>query len=143
MPLKRWILAVEPEEHFREIVWEETAYCRASGIEVVFVSQAPEMLREITGHGTLPEILIVEWLAAGPQMRTAFEDLKKCGLLARLYAVAVTGDNPRRALCEAQALGVARFICKRPDEIAYRNKIGEAIREKIPTAMPTPASIFA
>ncbi|MFI5384515.1 MAG: hypothetical protein ACHQ50_00175 [Fimbriimonadales bacterium] len=126
--MRRWILVVEPNEVFRDIVCDEASYCLTK-VDLVCVSYATELLTAMTARGSLPQLLIVDWFASGSQVRHCLEGLRKHGILGKLNVIALAGESARRALCEAQELGVRRFICKHPDEIAFRKKIAEAIHE--------------
>lgn len=130
--MHRWILVLEPNDEYREVIISEAAYCQKARVEVVCVSFAQDLLQAMSSRGSLPEMLIVDWFGSGDQVRAFMEGMRKHGILSRLRVVAIAGEGARRALIEAQDLGVRRFICKHPDESAFRKKISEAIRELIP-----------
>jgi hypothetical protein len=132
MPLQRWILIVEPNDALRDIICSELAHCKSSNIQIVCVPFARDMLIEINQRDQLPDLVIVEWFASGNQVRACLQGLRNLAVLHRIRIIATAFDSPRRALGEAQELGVRRFVCKHPDEISFKKKIAEAIHEFLP-----------
>jgi len=126
-------LVVEPNQLFKGIIFEEISHSKADSVEVVCVSQAQDLLLSIKDHDLLPELMIVEWYACGDQIRACLDGLRNLAVLHRIRVVAIAGPSARKALAEAQSLGVRRFVCKLPDEASFRKKMGEAINEFLPT----------
>jgi len=138
--MHRWILVVEPDDSFKEIISEEVSHSTPEGVEIVCVSYASDLLICINEHDLLPDLMIVDWFASGNQVRACLEGLRNLAVLHRIRVVAMSGESARRALAEAQALGIRRFVCKQPDELAFRKKICEAINEFLPADSKKSAS---
>jgi len=126
---------------FRGIIQEEVSHSKADSVEIVSVAYAQDLLLALNQHDLLPELLIVEWYACGDQIRACLEGLRSLAVLHRIRVVAIAGQSARKALAEAQALGVRRFVCKLPDEVSFRKKIGEAINEFLPTESKRSAAL--
>lgn len=127
-----WVVVVESSETDRFLI-ESAIRSVASHLEVEWLENFETFFTTLAKRGALPTAVILDWHAPG-DVKSCIDSLTRLGFLNRIPLIATARTNPLVALDESFKLGVPRFVCKLPDDVTFKKKVGEAIADYVPGA---------